>query len=73
MVKLLGRLGSWTGYFTKVKEPNLPYYLPIAGGRIFEFIPFLRVLTLCKMQTDSSRIRTRVAESISYVTGYLHI
>ena len=56
---------SLTG-FTKAEEPSLPYYLPIAGGRIFGFIPFPRVLVLCEMQTVSSRIWTRVAVSISY-------
>ena len=32
-----------------VKEPSLPYYLPIAGGRV-GFIPSLRVLALSEMQ-----------------------
>ena len=32
---------SWTGCLTKAKEPSLPYYLPIAGGRGIGFIPFL--------------------------------
>ena len=41
-------------------------YLPIAGGRIIGFIPFLRVFVLCEMYSVSSRIWTRVAESISY-------
>ena len=50
----------------KAKEPSLSYYLPIAGGRIIGFIPFPRVLVLCEMQSFSSRIRTRVAVSISY-------
>ena len=31
------------------KEPSLPYYLHIAVGRIIWFLPFLRVLVLCKM------------------------
>ena len=57
---------SWTSCFTKAKEPGLPCYLPIAGGRIFGFIPFPRVLVLCEMQSVSSGIRTRVAVSISY-------
>ena len=47
---------SLTSYLTKVKEPNLPYYSPIAGGRIIGFIPFSRVLVLCEMQKASSRI-----------------
>ena len=36
----------------RLKEPSLPYYLPIAGGRIIGFIPFPRVLVLCEMQSD---------------------
>ena len=50
----------------KAEEPSLPYYLPIAGERIIGFIPLPRVLVLCEMQSVSSRIRTRVAVSISY-------
>ena len=57
---------SWTSCLTKAEEPSLPYYLPIAGGRIFGFIPFTRVLGLCEMQSVSSKIWTRVAVSISY-------
>ena len=51
---------------TKAEEPRLPYYLPIAGGRIIEFIPFPRVLVLCEMQSVSSSIWTRITVSISY-------
>ena len=51
---------------TKAEEPSLPYYLPIAGGRIIGFIPFPRVFVLCKMQSVSPRIWTRVTMSISY-------
>ena len=47
---------SETSSLTEPEELSLPYYLPIAGGRIIEFIPFLRLLVLCKMQSDSSRI-----------------
>ena len=54
---------SKTGCCTKVKARNLSYYSPC--GRIVEFIPFSRVLTLCEMQTDSSMIWTRVAVPIS--------
>ena len=57
---------SYTSCFIKAEEPSLPYYLPIAGGRIIGFIPFPRVLVLCEMQSVSSRIWTRVAVSISY-------
>ena len=48
------------------KKPNLPYYLPIPGGRIIGFIPFPTVLVLCEMQSVSSRIWTRIVESNSY-------
>ena len=35
---------------TKLKEPTLPYYLPIAGERIIRFILFPKVLVLWEMQ-----------------------
>ena len=57
---------SLTCYLPKAEGPSLPYYLPIAGGRIIGFIPFPRVLVLCEMQPVSSRIWTRVAVSLSY-------
>ena len=52
----------------------MPYYLPIAGGRIIGFIPFPMLLVLCEMQSVWSRIWTRVTMSIStddnhYTTG----
>ena len=40
-----------TSRLTKAEEPSLPYYLPIAVGRIFGFIPFPRVLVLCEMKS----------------------
>ena len=57
---------SKTSCLTKAEKSSLPYYLPIAGGRIIGFIPFPRVLVLCEMQSVSSRIWTRIAMSISY-------
>ena len=45
---------SKTSCLTKAEEPSLSYYLPIAGGRIIEFIPLPRVLVLCEMQQVSS-------------------
>ena len=65
---------SETSCLTKAEEPSLPYYLPIAGGRIIGFIPFPRVLVLCEMQSVLSRNWTRIAVSIScddnhYTTG----
>ena len=47
---------SKTTNSTKAEEPSLPYYLPIARGRINGFILFPRVLVLCEMQSASSRI-----------------
>ena len=69
---------SYTSCLTKAEEPSLPYYLPIAGGRMIGFIPFPRVLVLCEMQSVTSRIWTRVAVSIFYddnhhTTGTLSI
>ena len=55
------------GSHTNVKKLSLPYYLPLAGRRIFGFIPFLRVLARWEMQTASLRVWTRVSMSISYV------
>ena len=57
---------SYISCLTKAEEPSLPYYLPIAGGKIIGFIPFPRILVLCEMQLASSRIWTRVAVAISY-------
>ena len=57
---------SQTSCLTKAEKPSLPYYLPIAGGRIIGFIRLPRVLVLCEMQLAWSRIWTRVAVSISY-------
>ena len=47
-----------------VKEPSLPYYLPIAGERITGFIFFVRVFMLCEVQTSS--VQTWVTVSIFY-------
>ena len=65
---------SYTSCLTKAEEPSLPYYLPIAGGRIIGLIPFPRVLVRWEMQSVLSRIWTRVTVSISgddnhYTTG----
>ena len=35
----------------KVKEPNLPYYLPIVTGKIVWFIIIPEVSVLCEMKT----------------------
>ena len=55
---------SWTGYHTRVKESCLPYYLPIAEGRLVGFILFLMVFVLREMQIASSRFWTRNTVSI---------
>ena len=57
---------SLTSCLTKAEEPSLPYYLPIAVGRIIGFITFARVLVLCEMHSASFGIWTRVAVFISY-------
>ena len=50
-----------TDYFTKIKEPSLPYYFPITGGGIVGCILFARV---SEMQIVPLRIWTQV--SLSY-------
>ena len=47
---------SLTSCYIKVKKHSLPYYLPIARGRIVGFILFRMKLELCGMQTALSRI-----------------
>ena len=42
---------SYTSCLTKAEEQSLPYYLPIAGGRIIGFIPLPRVSVLFEMQS----------------------
>ena len=54
----------------RLKNTVCPTILPIAGGRVLEFIPFSRVLVLCEMKSVSYRIWTRVAVSISYDDNY---
>ena len=61
---------SYTCCLTKTEEPSLPYYLPIAGGRIIGFIPFPSVLVLCEMQSVLAKILTCVAVFISYDDNY---
>ena len=67
---------SLTGCIVKAEEPNLSYYLPIAGEKIIRFIHFPRVLA-CEMQAVSLRIWTCVTVSISYdvnhhITAHTH-
>ena len=50
------KFSFYTSCLTKAEEPSLPYYSPIAGGRIIGFIPFPRVLVLCEIQSTSSRM-----------------
>ena len=57
---------------TKAKEPSLPYYIPITGGRIIGFPPFPRVLVLHEMQSASSRFDDAMSISFNdnhYTTG----
>ena len=54
---------SLTGCYTKVKENNLLFYLPLSGVRIVWFILFAKLL--CEIQTASSRFWTRVASPFS--------
>ena len=61
---------SYTSCHTKGKEPCLPYYLPIARGRIVGFIPFLKILSLCEMKTALFRIWTWFTLSISYYSNH---
>ena len=40
------------GWHIEVKEPSLPYYLPIFGKRILGYILLQKLLVLCEMQTS---------------------
>ena len=42
---------SQNGFLAKTKEPSLPYYLPVGGGRIIGLLPLLLVLVRCEMQS----------------------
>ena len=53
----------------KIREPSLPYYLPITKEKKIGFIPLLRVLASPEMQTALYKIWTRVTLSISYVNS----
>ena len=55
-----------TDYPTKAKEPNLPYYLPIAKGRTDGFIPSSRTFVQKGMQTAWSRAWSQIPNSISF-------
>ena len=50
MGSLIG-LNLETDCHTEAKKLSLPYYTSITGGRIVGFIPFQRVLALCKIHT----------------------
>ena len=56
---------AWANCHAKVKDPSLPFYLPITQRRIFQFIAFPRVLALCGVQAASSCIWTCLAGFIS--------
>ena len=61
---------SKTGCHTNVQELTLPFYIPIAEWRMICFVSLQWVLTLCVMQTPSTRTWTRVAVSISHDSYY---
>ena len=56
---------SLTGCINNAKEPNLPYYLHIVGGKD-EFMPFPRACARSEIQTASAKIWTGVSDFISY-------
>ena len=47
---------SITSFYAVGTEPRLPFYLPLAEGRIVGFIHLPRVLALSEMQTALSGI-----------------
>ena len=53
---------AYNGCHAKFKEPKLPYYLSIAGGRIMGFIHF----PLCEIQRILSRYWTRIYKRKTY-------
>ena len=57
---------SYIGCHTKAKEPNLPYYLPITRESRDGFMPFLRGLVQCELQTALSWIWVWLEVSITY-------
>ena len=57
---------SLTGFYAKIDKFKLPYYLPLAGGKIVGFISFLCILAIHEMQTVSSKILIRFTMSISF-------
>ena len=52
--------------FSFSRELSLSYNLPIAEGKTDGFLPFSRVLLRKETQTVSSKIWSRVDNSISY-------
>ena len=51
------------------EEPSVPYYLPIAGGRIIGFIPFPRVLVQCEMHSVQDLNSCEPCDDNHYTTG----
>ena len=51
-----------------LNKETKPKYLLIAGGRIVGFIPFLKVLVLCEMQShpgfEIRKLKTRCMNSV---------
>ena len=57
---------SYNGYFAEAKEPNLLYYLPIAGERTDGFMPFPKILMWSEKQITSSRIWTQIGDFLRW-------
>ena len=60
---------SYTGCPTKVKEPNMSYYIAITEGRIVGFIAFPRTLVQCEMQLASSDVCVHLCLSVYVWAG----
>ena len=63
---------SENSYPAMVNEPNLPYYLPKIGGKIFGCILFLRIFALYEMQIALLKIWNQMSLfpiTITYATS----
>ena len=65
---------SYTGWHNKFKDPSETSYLLLASRRIFGFIVFPSLLSLCEIQTASFRIWTRVITIwVRMCIGVVHV
>ena len=64
---------SLTSCHPKVKEPNLSYYLLIAGERIVGFIPFIRVFIFYLLRTFCPHLGSFVLFLLHYVSDKFHL